>query len=121
VLISSEQGRSTAYSLWNLEDRGPLFVDAGTELYGGMIIGEHNKGSDLEVNAVRGKQLTNVRASGKDEAVRLTTPIHRSLEEAIAYIEQDERVEVTPSFVRLRKALLDPNDRKRARRSKGAE
>ena len=118
VLISNAKGRAAAYALFNLEDRGPMFIDAAIDVYEGMIVGEHNKTNDLEVNVVKGKQLTNVRASGKDDAVKLTTPIKRSLEEAIAYINDDERVEVTPNFIRLRKAHLDPNDRKRISRGK---
>ena len=86
-----------------------------------MIIGEHNKGQDLEVNPLKGKQLTNIRASGKDDAVKLTTPIRHTLEEAIAYIQDDERVEVTPNSIRLRKALLDPHERKRDKRRREAE
>ncbi|WP_259781754.1 translational GTPase TypA [Aestuariispira ectoiniformans] len=121
VLISQEKGKAVAYALWNLEERGPLFIDAGVDVYPGMIIGEHNKGQDLEVNPLKGKQLTNVRASGKDDAVKLTTPIQRTLEEAIAYIEEDERVEVTPNHIRLRKAILDSNERKRDRRRREAE
>ena len=118
VLISHDAGKAAPYALFNLEARGKMFIDATVQVYAGMIIGEHSKGNDLEVNVIKGKQLTNVRASGKDEAVKLTTPIRRSLEEAISYIEPDECVEVTPNFIRLRKALLDPNDRKRAGRSK---
>ena len=118
VLISNGQGDSVAYALWNLEDRGPLFVDAGVKLYEGMIIGEHSRGNDLEVNPLKGKQLTNIRASGKDEAVRLTTPRKMSLEQAIAYIGDDELVEVTPKNIRLRKRLLDANERKKASRLK---
>ncbi|MBP5858768.1 translational GTPase TypA [Marivibrio halodurans] len=116
VLISAEQGRAVAYALWNLEERGPLFIGAGEDVYPGMILGEHNKGSDLEVNPLKGKQLTNIRAAGKDDAVRLTNPIRRTLEEALAYIEDDERVEVTPKSIRLRKAILDPHERKKERR-----
>jgi len=86
-----------------------------------MILGEHNKGQDLEVNPLKGKQLSNVRASGKDDAVKLTTPVRRTLEEALAYIEDDERVEVTPKSVRLRKAILDPNERKRQKRKREQE
>ncbi|MTI09487.1 translational GTPase TypA [Curvivirga aplysinae] len=121
VLISQEQGKAAPYALFNLEDRGKMFIDANIQVYGGMIIGEHNKGQDLDVNPLKGKQLTNVRASGKDDAVKLTPPVRFSLEEAISYIQQDERVEVTPNFIRLRKALLDPNDRKRAKRQMAAE
>jgi len=117
VLISMENGVSVAYALWNLEERGKLFIGAQEQVYTGMIIGEHSRDNDLEVNPLKGKKLTNVRASGTDEAVRLTTPTRLSLEEAIAYINDDELVEVTPKIVRLRKRLLDANDRKRASRS----
>ncbi|MBC7478999.1 MAG: translational GTPase TypA, partial [Pseudorhodobacter sp.] len=117
VLISMETGISVAYAMWKLEDRGHFFIGVQEQIYGGMIIGEHNRDNDLEVNALRGKQLTNVRASGTDEAVRLTTPVKLSLEQCIAYIDDDELVEVTPKNVRMRKRFLDPNDRKRASRS----
>ncbi len=116
VLISNGEGTAVAYALWNLEDRGPMLVDAGVPVYQGMIIGEHTRGNDLEVNVLKGKQLTNIRAAGKDEAVKLTPPIKMTLEKAIAYIAEDELVEVTPKSIRLRKRLLDPNDRKRAAR-----
>jgi GTP-binding protein len=119
VLISMENGTSVAYALWKLEDRGRFFIGAQEAVYTGMIIGEHNRDNDLEVNPLKGKQLTNVRASGTDEAVRLTTPVRMSLEEAIAYIDDDELVEVTPKVVRLRKRILDPNDRKRHSRAEG--
>jgi GTP-binding protein len=118
VLISNGQGEAVAYALWNLEDRGKMFVKPGESVYQGMIIGEHNRDNDLEVNPLKAKQLTNMRASGKDEAIRLTPPHLMTLEQAIAYIQEDERVEVTPKCIRLRKALLDPNDRKRARSTK---
>ncbi|KAB7616210.1 translational GTPase TypA [Amylibacter sp. SFDW26] len=113
VLISMENGQSVSYAIFNLEDRGKFFIGAQEDVYQGMIIGEHNRENDLEVNPLKGKKLTNVRASGTDEAVRLTTPVKLSLEEAIAYIDNDELVEVTPSSVRLRKRYLDPNERKR--------
>ena len=113
VLISGEQGKAVAYALFNLEDRGPIFIGAGDDVYPGMIIGEHNKGQDLEVNPLKSKQLTNFRASGKDEAIRLTAPPKMTLEDAIAYIQDDERVEVTPNVIRLRKSILDPHERKR--------
>ena len=113
VLISMEDGVSVAYALWNLEDRGKMFISAQQKIYQGMIIGEHSRCNDLEVNPLKGKKLTNVRASGTDEAVRLTTPITLSLEEAIAYINDDELVEVTPNSIRLRKRYLDPHERKR--------
>ena len=113
VLISMENGVSVAYALWNLEERGKLFIGAQEQVYTGMIIGEHSRDNDLEVNPLKGKKLTNVRASGTDEAVRLTPPVRMSLEEAIAYIDDDELVEVTPKIVRLRKRYLDPHERKR--------
>ncbi len=117
VLISMENGQSVAYALWNLEERGKMFIGAQADVYTGMIIGEHSRDNDLEVNPLKGKKLTNVRASGTDEAVRLTTPVTLSLEEAIAYIDDDELVEVTPSSIRLRKRFLDPHERKRAAKS----
>ena len=117
VLISMENGRSVAYALWNLEERGRMFIGAQADVYTGMIIGEHSRDNDLEVNPLKGKKLTNVRASGSDEAVRLTTPVTMSLEEAIAYIDDDELVEVTPNAVRLRKRYLDPHERKRMARA----
>ncbi len=113
VLISMENGQSVAYALWNLEERGKMFIGAQEQVYEGMIIGEHSRENDLEVNPLKGKKLTNVRASGTDEAVRLTTPVKMSLEEAIAYIDDDELVEVTPKSIRLRKRFLDPHERKR--------
>jgi GTP-binding protein len=114
VLISMESGEAVAYALWNLEERGHMFIGAQAPVYTGMIIGEHSRENDLEVNPLKGKKLTNVRASGTDEAVRLTTPVTLSLEEAIAYINDDELVEVTPNAIRLRKRHLDPHERKRA-------
>ncbi len=116
VLVSSEQGEAVAYALWNLEARGPMFVDPGAKVYTGMIIGEHTRGNDLEVNPLKGKKLSNVRAAGKDDAVALTPPIRMTLEKAIAYIADDELVEITPASIRLRKRHLDPNERKRASR-----
>ncbi|SFN85476.1 GTP-binding protein [Roseovarius lutimaris] len=113
VLISMETGESVAYALWNLEERGKMFIGPQTKIYTGMIIGEHARENDLEVNPLKGKKLTNVRASGTDEAVRLTTPVTMSLEQAIAYIDDDELVEVTPNAIRLRKRFLDPIERKR--------
>ncbi|WP_298835917.1 translational GTPase TypA [uncultured Roseobacter sp.] len=117
VLISMENGTSVAYALWNLEERGKMMIGAQADVYTGMIIGEHSRENDLEVNPLKGKKLTNVRASGTDEAVRLTTPITLSLEEAIAYIDDDELVEVTPNAIRLRKRYLDPHERKRMARA----
>ncbi|MCA3451415.1 MAG: translational GTPase TypA [Rhodobacter sp.] len=117
VLISMETGISVAYALWKLEDRGHFFIGVQEPVYTGMIIGEHNRDNDLEVNPLKGKQLTNIRASGTDEAVRLTTPVKLSLEQSIAYIDDDELVEVTPKTVRMRKRFLDPNERKRQSRA----
>ncbi|MBA4489739.1 translational GTPase TypA [Paracoccus sp. S1E-3] len=117
VLISMENGVSVAYALWNLEERGKMFIGAQEQIYTGMIIGEHSRDNDLEVNPLKGKKLTNVRASGTDEAVRLTPPVRMSLEEAIAYIDDDELVEVTPKNIRLRKRYLDPHERKRQARA----
>ena len=119
VLISMENGTSVSYALWNLEERGRMMIGAQEDVYQGMIIGEHSRDNDLEVNPLKGKKLTNVRASGSDEAVRLTPPMRLSLEEAIAYIDNDELVEVTPNAIRLRKRHLDPHERKRASRAAG--
>ncbi len=116
VLISTEKGDSVAYALWNLEDRGQLFIEPGVPVYIGMIIGENSRDADLEVNPLKSKQLSNVRASGKDEAIKLTPPKLMTLEQAIAYIEEDELVEVTPMSVRLRKAVLDSSERKKMSR-----
>ena len=121
VLISNEQGDAVAYAMWKLEDRGPMMIDPGAKVYRGMIVGEHNRDNDLEINVLKGKQLTNIRTTSKDEAVRLTPPLRMSLEKALAYIEDDELVEVTPKSIRLRKRLLDPNDRKREERRREAE
>ena len=117
VLISTGDGAAVAYALWNLEDRGPMFITPGTQVYQGMIIGAHTRDNDLDVNPIKGKQLTNIRTTAKDEAVRLTPPILMTLEQAIAYIGDDELVEVTPKSIRLRKRFLDPNERKRQARS----
>ena len=117
VLISNGTGQSVAFALWNLEDRGPIMIDAGVDIYEGMIIGEHVRENDLEVNALKGKQLTNIRTTSKDEAVRLTTPKKLTLEQSLGYIADDEYVEVTPKSIRLRKSWLDPNDRKRMTRA----
>ncbi|MCH8168171.1 MAG: translational GTPase TypA, partial [Proteobacteria bacterium] len=116
VLISIADGDSVAYALFNLEDRGRMFIGAGEKVYKGMIIGEHSRGNDLEVNPLKGKKLTNIRAAGKDEAVTLTTPVRLTLEQSIAYIDDDELVEVTPKSIRLRKRHLDPHERKREAR-----
>jgi GTP-binding protein len=121
VLISTDAGEAVAYALWNLEDRGPMMIEPGWKVYRGMIVGEHTRGNDLEVNVLKGKKLTNIRTTAKDEAVRLTPPIRMTLEKALAYIEDDELVEVTPKSIRLRKRLLDPHERKRDERRKEAE
>jgi GTP-binding protein len=120
VLISTDAGEAVAYALWNLEDRGPMMIEPGWKVYRGMIVGEHTRGNDLEVNVLKGKKLTNIRTTAKDEAVRLTPPLRMTLEKALAYIEDDELVEVTPKAIRLRKKILDPNDRKKEERRKEA-
>jgi GTP-binding protein len=121
VLIATDDGDAVAFALWNLEDRGPMMIEPGWKVYRGMIVGEHTRGNDLEVNVLKGKKLTNIRTHSKDEAVRLTPPIRMTLEKALAYIEDDELVEVTPKSIRLRKKLLDPNDRKKEERRREAE
>ncbi|MBE6449276.1 MAG: translational GTPase TypA [Alphaproteobacteria bacterium] len=118
ALVSLEQGKAVAYALFNIQDRGKLFITHNTPVYGGMIIGENAKPGDIEVNPIKGKKLTNMRAAGKDENVILTPPTQMSLEEALAYINEDELVEVTPKNIRLRKKLLDSNDRRKAERGK---
>jgi GTP-binding protein len=117
VLISNDQGEAVAYALWNLEDRGPMLIHPQTKVYEGMIVGEHTRGNDLIVNVLKGKKLTNMRASGKDDNIMLTPPMQLSLEAALAYIEDDELVEITPKSIRLRKRMLDPNERKKAERA----
>jgi len=117
VMISNGKGESVAYAMWKLEDRGPMLIEPGVPVYEGMIVGEHSKSNDLDINILEGKKLTNVRASGKDDAVKLTPPIIMTLEKAIAYINDDELVEVTPKSIRLRKRHLDPNARKRAQKA----
>jgi GTP-binding protein len=121
VLISTESGDAVAYALWNLEDRGAMMIDPGTRVYGGMVVGEHTRDNDLEVNVLKGKKLTNIRTTSKDEAVRLTPPLRMTLERALAYIADDELVEVTPKSIRLRKRHLDPNERKKAERQRLAQ
>jgi GTP-binding protein len=121
VLISTDAGDAVAYALWNLEDRGAMMIDPGTRVYRGMLVGEHSRDNDLEVNVLKGKKLTNIRTTSKDEAVRLTPPLRMTLERALAYIEDDELVEVTPKSIRLRKRHLDPNDRKKAERARLTE
>ena len=113
VLVSNGDGETAAFALWNLEERGVMFVGAGEKTYQGMIIGENSRWDDLDVNPMKAKQLNNIRAAGKDEAVRLTPPRRPSLEQAIAYIEEDELVEVTPKSIRLRKQVLNPSFRKK--------
>ena len=120
VLLSNANGVAVAFALFNLEDRGPMMIKPQDQVYEGMIIGEHAKGQDLAVNVLKGKKLTNMRASGKDDAISLTTPMQMTLEKALAYIGDDELVEITPKYIRLRKRLLDPNDRKRAERAKAS-
>ena len=112
-LISSENGAAVQYALWYLQERGTLFVNPGEAVYVGMILGEHSRESDLDINPIKEKKLTNIRAAGKDEAMLLIPPRRLNLEQSIAYIEDDELVEVTPSAVRIRKRYLDPNERKR--------
>jgi GTP-binding protein len=121
VLISTDSGEAIAYALWNLEARGPMMIEPGWKVYRGMIVGEHTRGHDLEVNVLKGKKLTNIRTTAKDEAVRLTPPIRMTLEKALAYIDDDELVEVTPRSIRLRKKLLDPHERKKDERAREAE
>lgn len=120
VLIANESGEAVAYALWNLEDRGPMVIEPGWKVYQGMIVGIHTRDNDLEVNVLKGKKLTNIRTTSKDEAVRLTPPVRMTLEKSLAWIQDDELVEVTPKSIRLRKAILDPNDRKRAERNREA-
>ena len=115
------QGDSVAYALWYLEERGSLFIDPGVKVYQGMIIGENSRDNDLEVNPLKEKQLSNIRTTSKDEAIRLTPPRKMSLEQAIAYVGDDELVEITPAAIRLRKKLLDPNERRKEERRKEAE
>ena len=121
VLISNSPGEAVAYAIFNLQDRGPFMVNPQDRVYEGMIVGEHSRENDLEVNVVKGKKLTNVRASGKDEAVLLTPPMRLTLEKAMSYITDEELVEITPKSIRLRKRWLDPNERKRQGRKSEAE
>lgn len=120
VMISNDNGESVAYALFNLEDRGPMIIDAGVKVYQGMIIGIHSRDNDLEVNVLKEKKLTNMRASGKDEAVKLTPPLKMTLERALTWIQDDELVEVTPKNIRLRKLYLDPNERKRFEKTRAS-
>jgi GTP-binding protein len=121
VLLSNADGEAVAYAIFNLQDRGPMFIDPGTRVYAGMIVGEHTRGNDLEINVLKGKKLTNIRAAGKDDAVLLTPPVRMSLEKALAYIADDELVEVTPRSIRMRKKILNPHERKRFERQRDAE
>jgi GTP-binding protein len=116
VLVSMETGKSLAFSLFNLQDRGRLYIGHGEEIYEGMVIGLHSRANDLAVNPIKGKQLTNMRASGTDEALTLTPPVRFSLEQALEFIDDDELVEVTPESVRIRKKFLKEIERKRAGR-----
>jgi GTP-binding protein len=119
VLLSTDKGQAVAYAIFNLQDRGVMFINPGDDVYQGMVVGENSRENDLEINVLKGKQLTNVRASGKDEAVVLVPPRRLSLESMMSYIEDDELVEVTPKSLRLRKRFLDPNDRKRSSKKTG--
>lgn len=121
ALLSNSDGEAVAYAIFNLQDRGPMFIEHGTKVYAGMIIGEHTRGNDLELNVIKGKKLSNVRSKGAEEAVVLTPPIKMSLEKALAYVGEDELVEITPKSIRLRKIHLDPNERKRMSRAKDSE
>lgn len=118
ALISMEKGEAVAYAIWNLQDRGIMFLDPGDKIYEGMIVGEHSRDNDLEINLIKNKQLTNIRTTSKDEAIRLVPPMKMTLEQMISYIEYDELVEVTPKSLRLRKIALDSNERKKITRSK---
>ena len=120
-LISNLDGEAVQYSLWYLQERGTLFINPGDKVYTGMIVGEHSRENDLDVNVIKEKKLTNIRAAGKDEAMLLIPPRRMSLEQAIAYVEDDELVEVTPTAIRLRKRHLDPNARKRADRASDSD
>jgi len=117
VLISNGQGDAVPYAMFNLEDRGPMIIESGAKVYQGMVIGQHNKSNDLEVNILAGKKLSNMRSTGKDEAVKLTPPILMTLEKSLSYIQDDELMEVTPKNIRIRKKFLLPHERKRADKS----
>jgi len=118
VLISNAQGKALAYALFNLQERGRLMIGHAEEVYEGMVIGIHSRSNDLTVNCLKGKQLTNIRAAGTDDALLLTPPIRMSLEQALEFIDDDELVEITPKSIRIRKRMLTENERKRASRSK---
>jgi len=117
VLISNGTGKALSFSIYNLQERGKMFLEHGDEVYEGMLVGIHARDNDLVVNPLKGKQLTNVRASGTDEALTLTTPIKMTLEQALEFIDDDELVEVTPNNIRTRKKLLTENERKRSSRA----
>jgi GTP-binding protein len=117
-MVSMASGKALAFSLWNLQERGQLYINANTEVYAGMVIGNVAKGNDLEVNPIKGKQLTNMRASGSDQAIRLTPPYEITLERGLGIMKEDEYLEVTPKSVRLRKMYLTKNDRVKANRGK---
>ena len=119
-MVSMMTGKALAYALWKLEERGALYIPANTEVYEGMVIGNVAKGNDLEVNPIKGKHLTNVRASGSDEAIRLTPPLILSLERGLEMMQEDEYLEITPQSIRLRKQYLTEMDRVRAGRKKGS-
>ena len=121
VLISNDTGEAVAYAIFNLQDRGPFMIGPQMRVYAGMIVGEHSRENDLEVNVLKGKKLTNVRASGKDENVTLVPPMKMTLERAMAYITDEELVEVTPQNIRLRKRWLDPNERKKQERRRESD
>jgi GTP-binding protein len=121
ALISTDRGEAVAYGIWKLQDRGMMFIGHGDKVYQGMVVGEHSRDNDLEINVLRAKQLTNVRASGADEAVTLVPPKKMSLEEMMAYIEEDELVEVTPKSLRLRKKLLTAQEREIAKKKEKAQ
>jgi GTP-binding protein len=116
VMVSVENGEAVAYALWKLQERGRMFVDPGDPVYEGMVVGLHSRDNDLVVNPVKTKQLTNIRAAGKDEAVLLTPPIRHTLESAVEFIADDELVEITPQSIRIRKRLMKEHERKRASR-----
>jgi GTP-binding protein len=118
ALISMENGVAVGYAIFNLQERGRMFIKPGDKVYNGMIVGEHSRSNDLEVNPIKGKNLTNVRASGSDEAIKLVPPVEMTLEKALEWIEDDELVEVTPKSIRVRKKYLDPSVRKRMAKNK---
>ena len=121
VLVSNVPGKALAYALFNLQERGKLFLGHGTEVYEGMLVGIHKRGNDLPVNPTKAKQLTNIRAAGTDENIQLSPPIKFSLENALEFIDDDELVEITPLSIRLRKKLLSEGERRRDMRIKVKE